>query len=302
MISTQGVAKLKTPQWERTVTPAGGDTRGPGVGNIRTILVSAIALFLILPVASGEPAAPPGVGLDPPVLPDAENATMAWATITVATLPPGAEASGALLLEGTTKPEKGYEVVRVGIWVDHGYLGDADGIDDWRYLLDTTRLVDGAHRLTVVAYTKAIVAMGSPLTLGWPMDVDFSTLNHQAGVVLYEHTYHLTGAMPEAWTHLLDDDYTGLRVTLTTAGGAAIPRGQIVVAYRQVMDEDGSAHATAKTWVGAFGTATTGAVLSKPPHDVLREGGLLALSGGFAGSGHVTLRIEALPLAPAAAT
>lgn len=265
---------------------------------MRTTFGIAIALLLVAPAAGAFSLKMEDI---PPIaIEDPRRAAEPWSTVRILTDIAGAEIGGVLLIEGVAEARSGYVLRDVEIWVDRQPVGRATGTESWSYLLDTTRLLDGAHSLDAIAWA----APDLPFTLileGSSHDVDFSTLNHLTGALLFEHTYDMTGASLESWTYVLDQDYTGLRVTLETKAGSrsdlAAPRGEIVITYADGPDDEDPL--PRHVWIASWGLGG-GAVVRRSAGGLddsdLHEGEVLALGGAFAGDGRVTLRVEALPV------
>lgn len=215
------------------------------------------------------------------------------------------EVGGVVLIEGTAEVDPGFEVGGIRFYVDRTYVGYGGRGERWSFELDTRRLIDGVHDFSVSVVAVPVRGDVAVVGLSGGDSVRFRTLNHVTGVVLHEATYEGLDAWTHVWTTTLERDYVGLRMTVTTTPdpeGAPVVGaplvGQAVTAYHEKVETEPTQEAgPKKTWVATFGVLHGGhvTVMSRPPHDLLREGSTLGLAGGFVGNGTVTIRIEAIP-------
>ncbi|HEX2022283.1 MAG TPA: hypothetical protein VHH36_06185 [Candidatus Thermoplasmatota archaeon] len=267
---------------------------------MRAILALAAALATFAPVAFASAPTTGDVLREWNRAMDLIAETVDFADAEILTDVEGAEIGGSILMEGTATADPGFEIAVIRFYVDHTPVGDAKPGETWAFELDTRRFLDGAHAFSV--RVAAAPVTGDVHVFGWSGgdSVAFRTLNHVVGVVLHEATYEGLDARTHLWSTELDRDYVGLKMTVTTTPdpeglpivGAPL-LGQAVAAYH----EDGEPESEpTKTWVASFGLLSSGAatVMSKPPHDLLKEGSTLALAGQFVGDGTITIRIEAI--------
>ena len=256
---------------------------------MRQWVILAAAMLVALPSASALT-----IGWDGP---DPTRIHRAWSWVDVETPIFGSEAAGTVLLKGTSGAQRGYVVEWIDVFVDGRYMGAAEGTEQWTFPLDTKRLVDGAHTLHLSAYAR-LAALPYSLHVGHGISGSFVSANGLVGELLYEGTFDGTGLSADVWAHTLERDYTGLRVTVetqTTEASAPLV-GQAVVGYVDAVDEERPQHAPEQVWVASFGAWGSYGSISRGNHDVLEEGGALALGGISAGEGRVTVRVEALPV------
>jgi len=269
------------------------------VTDLRSFVVLASALFLAAPLAAGIDvdatlSASLHAQADPaPLLDLVPDASGSWAWAHLATPVADARLSGPIVLEGTAEPAHGFRVVDVSVWVDDHLLGYAEGTTRWSFPLDTAQLLDGAHTLHVEA--MAIPAATPTFLVSGNGDaVAFSSLNQAHGVVLFQQEVAFDGEQTASWTAKLAQDYRDVRVTLERVGdgGPAAPQGQLSIAYKGTSPGD-----PARTWVATYGALDHGAaVVERNPDGVLRAPGELALQGALAGSGHLRIVVEGLPV------
>lgn len=257
---------------------------------MRQWVIVAAAMLVALPSASALTIGWNG--------PDPTRVLDAWSWVKLETPIFDSEASGNVLLEGTSGAQRGYLVRDIGIFVDSRYVGSAIGTDEWKFPLETDRLVDGKHTLGIYAFAQ-LDAVPNLLQAGHGAYGSFVSANGLVGELLYEGTFDGKGLSADVWTHTLEQRYTGLRVSVETqtTNAAAPILGQAVVTYVDALDEEEPGKGPKQVWIAAFGPAGAFGSMSRPPHDVLEPGGVLALGGISAGEGRVTVRVEALPLA-----
>lgn len=268
-----------------------------------TILATALAILVPHVAACPPPdaaGAGPFGGIGPAGLPldDAPDPTRlgrSWAYAHLTTDLAGAEASGRILLEGHAVATRGYVIRYVGVWVDGWYVGQAEGTANWTFDLDTAPLPDGPHRLSVAA-------MAQPKLLAWSIlsgngdHASFRSLNHPPTVLLFEKTLDFTGADAQTWLLRLQEDHTGLRVTLRTEalpnGTLPAPKAQLVAAYKETEDDD---RAPLRTWTATYGPLRGGATITRAPYPVMEAPGVISLVGAVAGEGRLHVKVEAVP-------
>lgn len=256
---------------------------------IRTYAALAAAILLLVPSLASA-----GLPVPDDWLPDPTKRPTQWVSIDILTPIADAELGGKLLIEGTAAAEKGYAVRYVTIYVDNVYMGRAEGTTNWSFALDTRTLLDGAHTFSASAFATPAATGFFLVYLGATETAKFRTLNHQLGVTLLDETIDVQGASAGAWTIPIDEDYTGLRVTLEGAGGRSLlggPRAQLLLAYKDTPESP-----SLRTWLLAYGLVNGGGFISKPPHGVLKAPGVLVLDGAFAGQGTLHVKIEAVAL------
>lgn len=269
----------------RALSRAGGN-------HLKSILVPATALLLLAPVVAAVPDELGGPGVEGLLAMAPEPATLAeaWATATILT-PLAAPASGILRLEGTASAQEGYLLRKIEVRVDGAVLGVAEGLDEWAFDLDTTDLVDGEHRLDVLAYGAPEL---SPHLLWWG-EATSATLTTQNGLpraVLVERAVAVSGHDVQSWSHQLDRAYTGLRVTLlfVPADATSALAGQAIATHQGVDDEG------PRTWIVTGGaTGEPRYARDGPEGGGVSDPGVLTLTSAFAGKGTVVLRVEAMP-------
>lgn len=274
---------------------------------MRTLGTLATALLLVLPLVSAEDVLDASVTVtveatvSAPLeevtshVPDPEEGAFGWSAIAITSALAGAEVGGMLTVEGTARATRGYKLAHVSIWVDGWHVGYASGKENWSVTLDTRLLPDGPHRLQATAFATPKATPFFVMT-GRTAEVGFRTLNHVPGVVLFEKTMDLTGATADAWLVRLQQDYTGLRVTLRTEalpdGTLPAPEAQLAVAYKETEDDD---QAPLRTWTATYGPLRGGATITRAPYPVMEAPGVLALAGVVAGEGRVHVKVEAVP-------
>lgn len=265
---------------------------------MKTILAAATALALFAPAAT---ASWPGVADVFREYNDArrtleEELTFAHAEIT--TDLQDVEVGGVVRIEGTARVDEGFAIAAIQFYVDRVPVASAPSGEQWSYDLDTRRLVDGIHEFSVSVIATPLADEVWVVGLSHSDWVTFRTLNHVVGVVLHEATYEGILEWTDVWTTTLDRSYVGLQMTITTElnqDGVTGASGPVVGQAVLVSREKGHV-APSKTWVATFGALQDGAtVMSKPPHDLLKEGTTLTLAKSFVGDGKVTVRIEAIP-------
>lgn len=223
----------------------------------------------------------------------------------------GVNVTGEVLLEGTVTATDGWDVTQVLVWLDDQLVGRVYPTSEgtWSFPLDTTHLADGAHTVELCGMVAPSGAPGLVTLNGDGDAVTFRSSNANAddAVTLFESTVRLSGASATPWTFLVDQPYTGLRVSVQpTADMPPVPGAfaQVVVKYhapgsagvalggqpRVVLDP-------AHVWVASYGGASAVASSTARSDAAIAPGGVLSLDGVFAGfGGAVTVRVEALPV------
>jgi len=246
------------------------------------------------------PALPPAP--DVPALPSPGSALGPWGRASMDKTLEGAEVSGRILLQGTAEAEEGFRLAGVAVYVDDQPRGYANGSEAWAFPLDTRTLVDGEHTVRACGYGEIAALPWGP-RVGACDGMRLSTLNHAPSVVLFERAFSLSGAGADAWIYVLDQDYTGLRVTFeyAAAPNATLPaKGLVEVSYAQAARvENGTEDAwvdTGRGWIATYGELEGSASWTHAPYGVVARPGALHLTGQYVGEGSFTVRVEAVPL------
>lgn len=259
----------------------------------RTGIAATTIALLLVPAFAGAALPLPPIG---DYIPD--RPTGPWVEVKILTPITHAEVGGQLLIEGTAKPAKGYQVGHVNVYIDNVYMGRAQGSENWSFALDTRTLVDGPHNFRIYAYAAPKASLVPLYFMSYTLNATFHTLNHQLGVVLYERTFNVTGAMADNGIIPVNEDYTGLMITFEGANKGSLlsakPRGEVLFTYKQTSDGD---QIPTRTWVASYGTLGAGVFISKPPHGVLKAPGVIDVASAFAGQGQVTVKVVAVPAA-----
>ena len=261
---------------------------------MRTFGAILAVLLLTIPLAQGIPDYLGSVEDVAEDLPNPLEAGEDWAYSHIAPGLADAEVTGVLQITGTATVLQGYRIHRIGIWVDSWFMGYANGTTEWSYTLDTRLLVDGPHVFKTAAYAAPDVII-FPVLVGAGESVRFKTLNLAPAVTLFEEKAEFTGVHTGAWLVPLDQDYVGLRVTITAVGDdpRLVPESQVVVGYKETEDET---QPPLRTWLATYGRLGASASISRPPHPVMEAPGVLVVTGLFVGEGLAHIKIEAIPL------
>lgn len=255
-------------------------------------IAAATFALLLAPTFAGATLPIPPVS---DVVPD--RPTGPWAEVKILTPIANAEIGGKLVIQGTAKAAKGYQIVSVYAYVDRIYLGHAEGKENWSFTLDTRTLVDGKHNFQVYASATPVATLIPLFAVGYGTNATFHTLNNQLGRVLYERTFNVTGASADNEIIPIHEDYTGLMITIDGAANrqllSAKPRGEVLFTYKQTSDGD---KAPTRTWVASYGLLGASAFISKPPHGVLKAPGVIDVASAFVGQGQVTVKVVAVPV------